>query len=249
MSGAIVPVDLPYDTTLKGGIRARFERPSQRTVDAGLDILRTAVSRGDGVSSEDVPTREDFLDPPPRMATCVVINLEDDSIIAVIIRIHSPLCRSSSPVYCAGPTVANPRYRGKGIGFDVMKQLKYINLGRKSYRGYLGRATLTSPTRLRYKFTGGQNIGLIPSCTYLTGKGIIDDVIGYHDPGRNTFKSSWRKEVSSGQIVIYLGISKDNGNIINAQSSYIRDVISIKNFFWEHLVMSWDDSPWISDHI
>ena len=185
----------PCKLTLPSGVRVSIERPSEETVDGALDVVRSAAVTGDGISSDEVPTRDALLTPSPRMATCVIINMDDASIIAVCIRIHSPLCRSSSPVYCAGPFVTSAQYRGRGLGFEVMQTLGRVHMTQTLYRGFLARATLTAPTRLQYKHQQGYNVGLIPGCTYLSGKGIIDDVVACNEIYTDELKRSWTKEV------------------------------------------------------
>ena len=125
-------------------LKLRAEHIHQRHLTQLQAIWSQVSSSGDGLSNEedfDFMVEHVFKDDAPGYSSAVIVNSDNNDIIAALAMFPSNMCRSEHPVYCRSILVVNKVYRGRKIAENI---LKFYNsfLDQAGYRGALARVTV-----------------------------------------------------------------------------------------------------------
>ena len=197
--------DLPVEADIKGWLRIKIDWITDTTVDMVMDVLNTTALHGDGITKEEIPTRQALLKPQSKgqsEANMVVLDVKNNDIVGIMIAKNSPLCRGNMAIYGAGPFVIGPKYRGKGVGFHVLDVISSLRFHPSNlHRDYLGRSNMLAAPRLPSNRGNGCNVGIIPASFYIAKRNVlVDDVITFGDDDPEAAKALWNKEVCIGNV-------------------------------------------------
>ena len=127
-------------------LRIRVECIQQCHLTQIQAIWSQVCSTGDGVSSEedfDYIVEHAFKENVPGYSNAVLVNSDNEDIIAVLALFPSSLCRSEKPVYYYLFLVVNKVYRGKKLAENIMK-FSYSFVDHKGYCGPLARVSVAA---------------------------------------------------------------------------------------------------------